>query len=62
MPFQGDAVDVKHGADASAIEVPATATDLLVPGDVLVVRIRDGANDVAALPAATSGASMPASP
>ena len=43
---------IRRGAGASVVEIPATATSVLDPGDVLVVRIRgsDDSATVAALP------------
>ena len=43
---------IRRGAGASVVEIPATATSVLDPGDVLVVRIcgSDDPATVAALP------------
>jgi protein involved in polysaccharide export with SLBB domain len=45
---------IRRGVGANVIDIPATATSVLVPGDVLAVRIRSGddAATVAAVPAA----------
>jgi hypothetical protein len=45
---------IRRGVGASVIDIPATATSVLAPGDVLAVRIRssDDAATVAAVPAA----------